>query len=162
MRDAPTQKCQRGRELGQGGLINGAPPPPPPRRPRRSARLFDYILLRFLMKLNYWRRTAALPWSHRGIIARSADSSQRGALSPPFPPSGRCSVTWVRAISAEINAELPDERRRHRLSGTSAKGRRPGSAEGRSDLRISAHLNTLIGGVSSPFAGLYPSGSVSS
>lgn len=37
---------------------------PPSRRPCRSVRHFDYILLCFLMKLNYWRRTAALPWSY--------------------------------------------------------------------------------------------------
>lgn len=32
--------------------------------PRRSAKLFDYILLCFLMKLNYRKRTTALPWSY--------------------------------------------------------------------------------------------------
>lgn len=34
------------------------------RWPRRSAKLFDYTLLCFLMKLNYWKRTTALPWSY--------------------------------------------------------------------------------------------------
>lgn len=47
------------------GLINRAPPPPP----RRSARPFDYILLCFLITLNYRTRAAAVPWSHweRGL-----------------------------------------------------------------------------------------------
>lgn len=80
-RDAPTQKCQRSRELGKKGVWSMEPPLSTATLLRKALWL-HIALLCFLMKLNYWTRTAVSPWSYEEIMAPTLPP-----LSAPCPPS---------------------------------------------------------------------------